>query len=87
MPLQLRVYVPPHPLIQHWLGVARDAQTPAPLFRTAMAELGRWLTYEALREWLPVVETEAQNLSAYIPTNRGGNGSGNARGRSRSTVY
>ena len=60
MPLQLRVYVPPHPLIQHWLGVARDAQTPTPLFRTAMAELGRWLTYEALREWLPVVEAEVE---------------------------
>ena len=58
MPLQLRVYVPPHPLIQHWLGVARDAQTPTPLFRTAMAELGRWLTYEALREWLPMVEAQ-----------------------------
>ena len=60
MPLQLRVYVPPHPLIQHWLGVARDAQTPTPLFRTAMSELGRWLTYEALREWLPVVETRVE---------------------------
>ena len=60
MPLQLRVYVPPHPLIQHWLGVARDAQTPTPLFRTAMAELGRWLTYEALREWLPMVETQVE---------------------------
>ncbi|MEM6502833.1 MAG: uracil phosphoribosyltransferase [Cyanobacteria bacterium P01_C01_bin.89] len=60
MPLQLRVYVPPHPLIQHWLGVARDAQTPTPLFRTAMAELGRWLTYEALREWLPMVEAQVE---------------------------
>ncbi|MEM9772580.1 MAG: uracil phosphoribosyltransferase [Cyanobacteria bacterium P01_D01_bin.73] len=60
MPLQLRVYVPPHPLIQHWLGVARDAQTPTPLFRTAMSELGRWLTYEALREWLPMVGAQVE---------------------------
>ncbi len=58
MALQLRVYVPPHPLIKHWLGVARDAATPSVLFRTAMTELGRWLTYEAIREWLPTLETQ-----------------------------
>ncbi|WP_017662677.1 uracil phosphoribosyltransferase [Baaleninema simplex] len=51
---KLRVYVPPHPLIQNWLTLSREASTPTPLFRTAMKELGRWLTYEAIREWLPV---------------------------------
>jgi len=45
--------VPPHPLIGHWLTLLRDQGTPAPLFGTALAELGRWLTYEALRDWLP----------------------------------
>ena len=50
---QLRVYVPPHPSIKHWLAVVRDAETPMPLFRTALGELGRWLTYEAIREWMP----------------------------------
>ncbi len=60
MPLQLRVYVPPHPLIQHWLGVARDAQTPPTLFRSALTELGRWLTYEAVREWLPTEVAEVE---------------------------
>uniref|UniRef100_B8HYJ3 Uracil phosphoribosyltransferase n=1 Tax=Cyanothece sp. (strain PCC 7425 / ATCC 29141) TaxID=395961 RepID=B8HYJ3_CYAP4 len=60
MTLQLRVYVPPHPLIKHWLAVARDATTPVPLFRTAMQELGRWLTYEAAREWLPTLDTTVQ---------------------------
>jgi uracil phosphoribosyltransferase len=53
MSMSLRVVVPPHPLIAHWLTVLRDRETPAPLFATAMAELGRWLTYEALRDWLP----------------------------------
>ncbi|KAM3116020.1 uracil phosphoribosyltransferase [Phormidesmis sp. 146-33] len=57
MTLQLRVYVPPHPLIKHWLGVARDSGTPSALFRSAMTELGRWLTYEAIREWMPTIET------------------------------
>jgi len=61
MSLQLRVYVPDHPLVKHWLGVARDAGTPPTLFRSAIAELGRWLTYEAMRhDWLPVTETQVQ---------------------------
>ena len=49
----LRVVVPPHPLIAHWLTVLRHAATPAPLFATGMEELGRWLSYEAVRDWLP----------------------------------
>jgi uracil phosphoribosyltransferase len=74
---QLRIFVPPHPLIKHWLGVARDADTPDPLFRTAMEELGRWLAYEAIREWLPTVETTintplgpspAAFINAEVPT-------------------
>ncbi|MEB3242966.1 MAG: uracil phosphoribosyltransferase [Cyanobacteriota bacterium] len=53
MALSLRVVVPPHPLIAHWLTLLREHSTPSPLFATAMGELGRWLTYEALRDWLP----------------------------------
>ncbi|KOP27033.1 uracil phosphoribosyltransferase [Hapalosiphon sp. MRB220] len=67
MTLQLRVYVPPHPLIKHWLAVARDAATPSVLFRSAMTELGRWLTYEAAREWLPTQETTVQSPLAACP--------------------
>jgi uracil phosphoribosyltransferase len=60
MPPQLKIYVPPHPLIKHWLGVARDKNTPPTLFKTAMVELGRWLTYETIREWLPMVNVEVE---------------------------
>lgn len=67
MTLQLRVYVPPHPLIKHWLGVARDAATPSVLFKSAMTELGRWLTYEAVREWLPTEEMEVQTPICSCP--------------------
>lgn len=67
MTLQLRVYVPPHPLIQHWLGVARDVTTPSILFRSAMTELGRWLTYEAIREWLPIKEVMIETPLAPCP--------------------
>jgi len=46
------------------------------LFGTAMLELGRWLTYEALRDWLPqrvvtvqtqLATTEGQVVDATIP--------------------
>jgi uracil phosphoribosyltransferase len=67
MTLQLRVYVPNHPLVKHWLGVARDESTPPVLFRSAMTELGRWLTYEAMRDWLPTVETEVKTPLANCP--------------------
>lgn len=56
MAMQLRIYVPPHPLIKHWLGVVRSASTPSPVFRSAMTELGRWLAYEAVRDWLPTID-------------------------------
>ncbi len=67
MTLQLRVYVPPHPLIKHWLGVARDAATPSVLFKSAMTELGRWLTYEAVRDWLPTFDLMVQTPLASAP--------------------
>lgn len=61
MSTQLRIYVPDHPLVKHWLSIARDVNTPNVLFKTAMTELGRWLTYEASRYWLPTVETAIQS--------------------------
>jgi uracil phosphoribosyltransferase len=53
---QLRIFVPPHPLIQHWLGIARGAETPSKVFGQTMSELGKWLTYEAIRDWLPTID-------------------------------
>ncbi|TAF02632.1 MAG: uracil phosphoribosyltransferase [Nostocales cyanobacterium] len=67
MTQQLLVYVPPHPLIKHWLTVARDAATPSVLFRSAITELGRWLTYEAARDWLPTQETVVETPLAPCP--------------------
>ena len=68
MAIQLRIHVPPHPLIKHWLGVLRDANTPSAVFRSAMTEIGRWLTYEAIRnEWLPIIETTVETPLASCP--------------------
>jgi uracil phosphoribosyltransferase len=61
MSSQLRIYVPDHPLIKHWLAVARDRHTPNVLFKTAMTELGKWLTYEATRYWFPTQEIKIES--------------------------
>jgi uracil phosphoribosyltransferase len=58
--MQLRVHVPPHPFIAQLLTVCRDRNTPGPIFRSAVTDLGRWLTYECVRDWLPVVETAVE---------------------------
>ncbi|XP_061966578.1 uracil phosphoribosyltransferase [Populus nigra] len=58
---RMLVFVPPHPLIKHWVSVLRNEQTPSPIFRNAMAELGRILMYEASRDWLPMVTGEIQS--------------------------
>ncbi|RAL52350.1 unnamed protein product [Cuscuta campestris] len=55
---RMLVIVPQHPLIKHWISVLRNEQTPCPIFRNAMAELGRLLMYEASRDWLPTITGE-----------------------------
>ena len=50
MAMSLRVVVPPHPLIGHWLTMLRHRETPPALYATTLHELGRWLTSEALRD-------------------------------------
>ncbi|MEM9087618.1 MAG: uracil phosphoribosyltransferase [Cyanobacteria bacterium P01_F01_bin.53] len=67
MALQLRIHVPPHPLIKHWLGVLRSNTTPSPVFRSAMTEMGRWLAYEAARDWLPTVDMTIESPLASCP--------------------
>ncbi len=53
MAMSLKVIVPPHPLIKHWLSILREKNTPNVLYSTGYEQLGKWLTYEALRNWLP----------------------------------
>ncbi|XP_008785511.1 uracil phosphoribosyltransferase-like [Phoenix dactylifera] len=58
---RMLVMVPPHPLIKHWISVLRNEQTPCAIFKSAMAELGRLLIYEASRDWLPTITGEIQS--------------------------
>ena len=59
--MSLKVIVPPHPLLKHWLSILRDKNTPDILYSTGYEQIGKWLTYEALRDWLPykqeIIET------------------------------
>ena len=59
-PNQMLIYVPPHPLLKHWLAVARNAASPSALFRSAMAEIGKILLYELSRDWLETYEAQVQ---------------------------
>ena len=65
MAMSLKVIVPPHPLIKHWLSILREMNTPNILYSTGYEQLGKWLTYEALRNWLPykkeIINTENGN--------------------------
>ena len=73
MAMSLKVIVPPHPLIKHWLSILRDKNTPNVLYSTAFEQIGRWLTYEALRDWLPFkkefVETNKGKAEAFFIDN------------------
>lgn len=54
------MYVPPHPLIKHWLAVARNAQTPPAIFKSAITELSKILLYECVRDMLPTSEAQVE---------------------------
>jgi len=69
MPVKLKVVVPPHPLIAHWLTMLRNPVTPSPLYQKGFEELGRWLTYEALRDWLPYRKEEFETVRGKVTGN------------------
>ena len=48
MAMSLKVIVPPHPLIKHWLSILREKNSPNILYSTGYEQLGKWLSYEAL---------------------------------------
>nr|YP_010925883.1 uracil phosphoribosyltransferase [Neoporphyra seriata]WKD84115.1 uracil phosphoribosyltransferase [Neoporphyra seriata] len=54
--MQLKIKIASHPLIQHWAAILTNNNNPGTILRTACSELGKWITYEIMREWL-VTET------------------------------
>ena len=73
MAMSLKVIVPPHPLIKHWLSILREKNTPNILYSTGYEQLGKWLTYEALRNWLPykkeIINTENGDADGFFINN------------------
>ena len=73
MSMSLKVIVPPHPLIKHWLSILREKNTPNILYSTGYEQLGKWLTYEALRNWLPykkeIINTDRGNADGFFINN------------------
>jgi len=73
MAMSLKVIVPPHPLIKHWLSILREKNTPNILYSTGYEQLGKWLTYEALRNWLPYkkekINTDRGNADGFFINN------------------
>ena len=65
------VHVPNHPLITDAIARCRDKDTPTPEFRAEVSALGRWLGYEACREWLPTHDTPVETpLGVMAPAQR-----------------
>lgn len=66
-----RVHVVDHPLARHGLGTLRDAATPSPMFRLAVAEITRQLVYAATTDLsttevdieTPFAKTTAERLT------------------------
>nr|BED43141.1 hypothetical protein [Pyropia sp. Myanmar_A]BED43338.1 hypothetical protein [Pyropia sp. Myanmar_B]BED43535.1 hypothetical protein [Pyropia sp. Myanmar_C] len=50
--MQLQINIASHPLIQHWAGILENNNNPGTVLRTACSELGKWITYEIMRDWL-----------------------------------
>ncbi len=74
MSMTLRIVIPPHPLIGHWLSILRIDSTPPAIYATALSQLGKWLTYEALRDWLPhdkkaIITERGETEGIFIDTN------------------
>ena len=63
MAMSLKVIVPPHPLIKHWTSILRDKNTPDVLYSTGYEQIGKWLTYEALRDWLPYKQEKIETFN------------------------
>lgn len=50
--MQIQINVGSHPLIQHWAGILENNNNPGTVLRTACSEVGKWITYEIMRDWL-----------------------------------
>ena len=55
-------------MLRHWLAIARSKESPSPIFRSACAEIGRLLLYEATNNWLPTLDVAIETPVGTAPS-------------------
>lgn len=67
--MQLKIYVPKHPLIVHLANLMQNADIPPYLVRSSAIEITNWLCYEAMRDWISLTEVQSNNIDGTLVTN------------------
>nr|QUE29238.1 hypothetical protein [Erythrotrichia welwitschii] len=60
--MQLKIYVPKHPLIEHLANLIQSADIPLMLIKNSAIELTYWLCYEAMRNWISLHDLDLRSL-------------------------
>nr|QUE28497.1 hypothetical protein [Porphyrostromium boryanum] len=60
--MQLKIYVPKHPLIEHLANLIQIVDIPPTLVRSSVIEIANWLCYEAIRNRLSLSEVPSNNI-------------------------
>ena len=60
--MQLKIYVPKHPLIEHLTNLIQSVDVPPTIVRNSAVQLSHWLCYEALRSWITLADLDSRNL-------------------------
>jgi len=67
--MQLKIYVPKHPLIVHLANLMQNVDIPPYLVRSSAIEITNWLCYEAMRDWISLTEVQSNNIDGTLVTN------------------
>nr|YP_010337019.1 uracil phosphoribosyltransferase [Madagascaria erythrocladioides]QUE29049.1 hypothetical protein [Madagascaria erythrocladioides]UNJ16604.1 uracil phosphoribosyltransferase [Madagascaria erythrocladioides] len=60
--MQLKIFVPRHPLIHHLSNFMQSLDVPSGLLKSTVVELSHWLTYEAINNWLDLTSINANTV-------------------------
>lgn len=66
--MQLKIYVPKHPLIEHLTNLMQSVDIPPALVKNSAIELAYWLCYEAMRNWLTLTPIQSNSLDGQTTT-------------------
>lgn len=66
--MQLKIYVPKHPIIEHLINLIQSLDIPPTLVRNSVTELAYWLCYEAMKNWITLKDVPSRNLDGTLVT-------------------